>query len=152
MYPKIIKLIENYTEFCDENGDDENIEYKKLEKKLHEITEKDISQYNLWEYWEEEGLEPLSFKIALPEPNIVNAITKEELTEIVKRIKEGIFEENDGDDEFIQEFKYYLEDYYNKLLKINFKNYKNEYFDRQKGKDGEYFEYKVDEIVEKILE
>ena len=86
LYPEIIKLIEEYTEYCDENGDEENIEYKKLENKLHEITGKDISQYNLWEYWEEEGLEVLSFRIALPEPIIVNDITKDELAEIVKRI------------------------------------------------------------------
>jgi hypothetical protein len=150
LYPKIKELIEKYTEYCDENGDEENIEYKKLENKLHEITGKDISQYNLWEYWEEEGLEPLAFRIALPEPNIVNDITKEELTEIVKIIKEDIFKENDTDDEFIQEFKYLCMDYYHKLLKINFKNYKYEYFNSQKGKDGKYFEYKVEEIVEKI--
>ena len=139
LYPKIIKLIEKYTEYCNENGDEENIEYKKLENKLHEITGKDISQYNLSEYWEEEGLEPLSFKIALPEPNIVKDITKEELHEIVKIINNDIFEE-EFNDEFLKEFKYFLEDYYHKLLKINFKSYSNEYFNRQKGKDGKYFE------------
>jgi hypothetical protein len=150
LYPKIIKLIEKYTEYCDENGDEENIEYKKLEKELHEITGKDISQYNLSEYWEEEGLEPLSFKIALPEPNIVNDITKEELHEIVRIMKEDIFE-GDVNDEFLNEFKYFLEDYYNKMLEINFKNYSNDYFNRQKGKDGKYFEYKIEEIVDKIF-
>ena len=100
LYPRIKKLIEKYTEYCDENEDEEDIEYKKLEKKLHEITGKDISQYNLWEYWEEEGLEPLAFKIALPEPNIVNNITKDELKEIIQIIKEDIFEENDMDNDF----------------------------------------------------
>jgi len=151
LYPEIMKLIKNYTEYCDENGDDDNSEYKKLENKLHKITKKDISQYNLWEYWEEEGFEPLSFKIALPEPNIVNDITKEELIEIVKRIKEDIFEKNNNEDEFIQEFKYFLKDYYHELLEINYKDYTNEYFNRQKRKDGNYFEYTVEEIGEKIL-
>ena len=76
LYLKIISLIEKYADYCDENGDEENIEYKKLESELNKITGKDISQYNLWEYWEEEGIEPLSFRIALPEPYIVNDIKK----------------------------------------------------------------------------
>jgi hypothetical protein len=152
LYPQIIKLIEKYTEYCDENGDEGNAEYRNLEKKLNEITGKDMSRYNLWEYWEEEGLEPLCFKISLPEPDVVNDITKEELTEIVKKIKEDIFQKNDDNDEFTKEFKYFLEDYYHKLLGINYKNYKYEYFCRQKGKNGKYFEYNVDEIVIKLLE
>ncbi|MDR0558708.1 MAG: hypothetical protein LBG92_00930, partial [Prevotellaceae bacterium] len=100
-------------------------------------------------YWEEEGIEVLSFKISLPEPNIVNDISKEELFEIVKRLKEGIFEENNKN-KFIEEFNCHLGDYYHKLLEINFIGYTNEYFNRQKGKDGKYFEYTIEEIVEKI--
>ena len=152
LYPKIISLIEQYTVYCDENGDEENIEYKKLENELNKITGKDISKYNLWEYWEEEGIEPLSFKIALPEPNIVNDINKEELTEIVKILKKGLFEKNEEEDKFTQEFKYYLEEYYHKLLEHNCKNYESELFDSQRGKDGKYFEYTLEEIVEKIYE
>ena len=149
LYPQIKELVEEYTEYFDENGDEENSEYKKLEDKLHDITGKDISQYNLSEYWEEEGLEVLCFKISLPEPNVVNEFTKEELTEVVKRIKEDVFEENGGQN-FTELFNYHLEEYYHKLLKINFKKYKFEYFERQKGKNGKYFEYEIEEIVEKI--
>jgi hypothetical protein len=152
LYPKIKELIEKYTEYCDENGDEAAIEYKKLENKLYEMTGKDMSQYNLWEYWEEEGLEVLSFKIGLPEPNIVNDITKEELYEIVKRIKIDIFKiyDKNAKKTFKEEFNYHLEVYYNKLLKINFRNYKYKYFNSQKGKDGKHFEYSIEEIVEKI--
>ena len=149
LYSQIIELIEKYTGYCDENGDEDNIEYKKLENKLHEITGKDISQYNLWEYWEEEGIEVLSFKISLPEPNIVKNITKDELTEIVKRLKVSIFEQN-CKNEFMEEFKYHLDGYYHKLLEINFEKYEMKYFQRQKGKYGEYFEYNIEEIVKKI--
>jgi rRNA maturation protein Rpf1 len=85
----------------------------------------------------------------LPEPNVVNEFTKEELTEVVKRIKEDVFEENEGQN-FTELFSYHLEDYYHKLLKINFKKYKFKYFERQKGKNGKYFEYEIEEIVEKI--
>ena len=151
LYPKIVELIENYTEFADENGDEDFVEYKKLENRLNEITGKDMSQYNLWEYWEEEGLEVLSFKISLPYPKVVNNITKVELIEIVKIIKEDIFEKDENGDEFVEEFKYHFEDYYHNLLKINCKNYKMDYFFRQKSKDGKYFEYSVEEIVEKIM-
>jgi uncharacterized Fe-S cluster-containing radical SAM superfamily protein len=149
LYPKIVGLIKKYTEYCDENGDEDDMEYKKLENKLNEITGKDMSEYNLWEYYEEEGIEVLSFKISLPEPNIVNDISKEELFEIVKILKEDIFEENDKN-KFMEEFNCHLGDYYHKLLEINFKGYTNEYFNRQKGKDGKYFEYTIEEIVEKI--
>jgi hypothetical protein len=151
LYKKVVKLIENYTVFYDENGDEENIEYKKLETKLNEITGKDISQYNLFEYWEEEGIEILSFKICLPEPKIIENITKEELAEIIAIIKDGDFEHINGND-FFEEFKYNLYEYYHKLLKVNFKNYKYEYFNRQKGKEGKYFEYSVEEIMNKILD
>ncbi|GHU21049.1 hypothetical protein FACS189475_10250 [Betaproteobacteria bacterium] len=43
LYPEIVELIEKYTGYCDENGDEDNVEYKKLENKLHEITGKDMS-------------------------------------------------------------------------------------------------------------
>jgi hypothetical protein len=150
LYPEIVKLIEKYTEYCDENGDEENIENKKLENKLNKITGKDISKYNLSEYWEEEGLEVLSFRISLPEPNIVNDITKEELTEIVKRMKVDIYKTIDGNN-FREEFNLYTGKYYHKLLEINFKKYKPDYFNSQKGKGGKYFEYSIEELVEKIM-
>jgi hypothetical protein len=149
LYKKVAKLIEKYTDFYDENGDEDHIEYKKLEIQLNEITGKDISQYNLFEYWEEEGMEVLSFKISLPEPKIIENITREELTEIITMIKDRDFENIKGND-FVEEYKYNLDVYYHKLLKANFKNYKYEYFNRQKGKDGKYFEYSVEEIMSKI--
>ena len=65
-------------------------------------------------------------------------------------MKEENFEKNEEEDKFTQEFKYYLEEYYHKLLEINCKNYDSELFESQKGKDGKYFEYNVEEIVEKI--
>ena len=153
LYPQIKELIEEYTEYCDEYGDEENIEYKKLENKLHEMTGKDISQYNLSEYWEGEGLEVLSFRISLPDPNVVYDITKEELTEMIRRLKQDSLEVNsevNDENDFKELFNCYLGDYYRKLLEVNFKKYKHGYFNRQKGKNGEYFEYEVDEIAEKL--
>jgi len=149
LYSQIKGLIEKYTEYCDEYGDGEEIEYKNLENKLYEITGKDISQYNLSEYSEEEGLEVLSFRISLPEPKIVSDITEEEVTEIVKRIKSDVFQES-NENNFKNIFHCYLGDYYHKLLKRNFKKYKYEYFNSQKGNDGKYFKYTTEEIARKI--
>jgi len=150
LYPAIKTLIEKYTAYCDENGDEDSAEYKKLENELHEMTGKDMSEYNLWEWWEGEGLEVLSFRIALPEPGFVQDISKDELLEIVNKIKTGT--QGIGEDNFESDFSIYVDDYYHKLLKHNFKKYKYEYFNRQKGRDGKYFEYSAEEIAEKIWE
>jgi hypothetical protein len=148
LYSAIKDLIEKYTEYCDENGDDDLIEYQKLENKLHLITGKDMSEYNFLEWWEGEGIEVLSFRIALPKPNDVHDITKEELTEILRRIKEPPTQCCDGS--FKDDFCYHAIDYYHELLKLNFKKYKHKFFHRQKGNDGKYFEYTAEEIAEKI--
>jgi len=148
LYPIITALIEKYTEYCDKNGDEELVEYKKLESKLCEMTGKDISQYNLWEWWEGEGLEVLSFKISLPDPNVLQDISKEELTDIVLKIKTGI--KLNSEDNLRNTFSCYLGDFYHKMLKQTFKKYRPEYFNRQKGIDGKCFEYTAEEIVEKV--
>jgi len=57
---------------------------------------------------------------------------------------------HDGDGSFRQTFEVYIDDYYRALLKRNFKKYRPQFFNRQKGKDGKCFEYSVDEIANKI--
>ncbi|MGO3383315.1 MAG: hypothetical protein ACTIMQ_00950, partial [Acinetobacter guillouiae] len=89
--------------YCDEFGDEDSLEYQKLSEKLTEITSKDISQYDLWEWWETEGIENLSFDICLPEPKIIHNISKQELTEIVQRIKSSDFNTQHAN-EFINAF------------------------------------------------
>jgi hypothetical protein len=116
---------------------------------LREMTGKDISEYNLSEWWENEGIEVLSFRIALPIPNIVPDISKEELLKILNRIKVDCTQQGD-DDSFQAIFSLYTDSYYHELLRLNFKKYDYKFFNRQKGKDGKYFEYTVEEIAEKI--
>ena len=149
-YQEILDSIMAYTEYCDEEGDEDFVEYKKLEEKLHLQTGKEMSQFNLWEWWEEEGAEVLAFRIALPNPIKVNEITKEELSEIVRRAK--TFDKDVDENSFKEQFKYHLHDYYYDFLKLNFKSYQQDLFHRQKDKSGNYFEYSVDEIVEKLLD
>jgi hypothetical protein len=152
LYPQIKELLEKYTEYVDEYGDEENLEYKKVEEKLHEITGKNMSGYNIWEYWEAEGLEVEAFRISLPDPNIVNDITKNELNEIIEIMNKNYFDDNgeyekiEGEDEFTHEFKLYLSDYYHELLKINFKKKYDQYFFGQKGKG-----LNIEEKIEKML-
>ena len=89
LYPEILKSILDYTDFVDENTDEENIEYQKLEDKLHALTGKDMSRFDLYEWWEQESAEVFAFTIALPDPQKVENITKEEMQKIVQKAKEA---------------------------------------------------------------
>lgn len=150
LYPEVLKLILYYTSFCDENGDEEFIEYKNLEEKLHILSGKDITQFNLAEWWEEDGAENLAFNISLPEPIKVDNLTKEELYEIVHLIK-NFDGSNENDVDFISTFyinTIYGNGYYKKFLEKNFKHYNHKLFQRKKDKKGNYFEYSIEEVVE----
>lgn len=153
-YPEILNQILKYTEFVDKNGDENNIEYKNLETRLNKLTNKDISKYNLWEYWEEEGAEILAFRIGLPDPLKVDKITKEEVTEIVRRI--GYFEEPEkewNDLTFKEQFSLYFDDYYHAFLKLNFKAYDyRKIFGPQKDKNKKEFWLTDEQKVELIWE
>lgn len=151
-YPKVLKLILEYTDYCDENGDEDNSEYEKLENKLNKITGKDMSEFDLWEWWEGDGAENLAFDISLPEPQTVDDITKEELTEIISRLK--TYQQPDENDESFRALFYHRtlfgNDYYYNFLEQNFTTYDPQLFQRQKDKNGNYFEYNTEEIVEKL--
>jgi hypothetical protein len=86
-YPLVLDLLEKYADHCDRQGDETNDAYVALENELHALTGKDMSQFNLWEWWEEDGIENLAFDISLTEPVVVAAVGKDELSEIVRRLK-----------------------------------------------------------------
>ncbi len=109
-YPIALKAIMSYTAYCDENGDEDLVEYNKLADYLHQLTGKDMPQFNLWEWWEEEGAEVLAFKIVLPEPQCVHNITMDELYEVVKRLKTDIYTPSE-DGSLKELFKYHLDEY-----------------------------------------
>jgi hypothetical protein len=151
-YSKVLKLILDYTDYCDKNGDEDNAEYNKLEEKLHKLTGKNMSQFDLWEWWEADGAENLSFDISLPKPQIVENITKDELAEIVRRLK--TYEEQYANEEDFKALFYsrtiFGNGFFEEFLKLNFRTYKEELFQSHKDKSGNYFEYSIDEVVEKI--
>ena len=149
-YPEILKLITAYTSFCDENGDEDHSAYKKLEEKLQDFTQKDMSQFNLSEWWEEEGAEVLSFRIGLPDPLKVENIKKEELVEILNRVASfEKLDKNPDDQTFKNIFSLYLDGYYHRFLALNFKTYNyRKLFTRQKDKDKKDFWYTENEKAE----
>lgn len=148
-YPMALKAIMSYTAYCDENGDEDLVEYNKLADSLHQLTGKDMSQFNLWEWWEEEGAEVLAFKIVLPEPPCVHNITMDELYEVVKRLKTDIYTPSE-DGSLKEIFKYHLDEYYKLFLERNFNTYDPKLFERNINDKGEYFEYTEAQIVQML--
>ena len=148
-YPIALKAIMSYTAYCDENGDEDLVEYNKLADYLHQLTGKDMSQFNLWEWWEEEGAEVLAFKIVLPEPQCVHNITMDELYEVVKRLKTDIYTPSE-DGSLKELFKYHLDGYYKLFLERNFNTYDPKLFERNINDKGEYFEYTEAQIVQML--
>ena len=148
-YPIALKAIMSYTAYCDENGDEDLVEYNKLADYLHQLTGKDMSQFNLWEWWEEEGAEVLAFRIVLPEPQCVHNISMDELYEVVKRLKTDIYTPSE-DGSLKELFKYHLDGYYKLFLERNFNTYDPKLFERNINDKGEYFEYTEAEIVQML--
>ena len=148
-YPIALKAIMSYAAHCDENGDEDLVEYNKLADYLHQLTGKDMSQFNLWEWWEEEGAEVLAFKIVLPEPQCVHNITMDELYEVVKRLKTDIYTPSE-DGSLKEIFKYHLDEYYKLFLERNFNTYDPKLFERNINDKGEYFEYTEAQIVQML--
>ncbi|WP_343680852.1 hypothetical protein [Chryseobacterium arthrosphaerae] len=151
-YPEVLKLILDYTDCCDAHGDEDSVEYKKLEERLHTITGKEMSQFDLWEWWEGDGAENLAFSISLPEPEIVKDLTRDEVAEIVRRLK--TFEIPDAEDKTFKSlfynYLYFGSDFYPKFLKVNGLAYKIELFQRHKDKNGNYFEFSQEEITDQL--
>ena len=100
-YDEILEQILAYTDYCDEFGDEDGEEYRKVEERLVKISGKDMSKFSLYEWWEAEGAENLAFDIALPEPKVVADITKDELRQIVERMLAPVPE---FDDDFLEAF------------------------------------------------
>lgn len=148
-YPMALKAIMSYTAYCDENGDEDLVEYNKLADYLHQLTGKDMSQFNLWEWWEEEGAEVLAFKIVLPEPQCIHNITMDEVHEIVKRLKTDIYTPSE-DGSLKEIFKYHLDEYYKLFLERNFNTYDAKLFERNINDKGEYFEFTEAQIVQML--
>lgn len=151
IYDEILKQILAYTAYCDDNGDEDGAKYRELEAALHKITGKDMSKFDLWEWWEADGAENLAFDIALPEPQLVPDITKDELREIAERM--STFEPRETGDAFLDAFYYrpnFAADggYFTEFLKLNFKDTYDPLLFERCERSGEIAELSADEITQ----
>ena len=148
LYPEILHLILKYADYCEKNGDENNTQYTGLASALHQLTGKDMSEFNLWEWWEEEGAETLAYRIALPYPAKIENITRAELTEIINRLKHNVESANpEAHKTADSHFNHCIHEYYFSFLKMNFKKYKYSFFNRQQDSHGKYFELSTDDIA-----
>jgi hypothetical protein len=158
VFNETLQLLEEYNSVY--NFEKELKEYKKLIKKLTELTGKNIEKYNLYEWWGEEceeNIATIAFVISFPMAFKNINITKDELEEIVVIIKNQInipFEECqksiEDNNSFENIYKYKSSIYYMELLKKNFKKYSEKLFYKHKDNNGKYIEYTTKEIVGKI--
>lgn len=156
LYPQILDLIADYDNAIDSEKYDE---IRAIVKKVSELTGKDITEDDLFEYWEADGAGVLAFEMALPPPLKIDKITKDELREIARRVKNFEYADEFADhvtSEELKENKYAFASvlshkYYMKLIQVNF-NYPSVFklFQRQKN-NGVYAEYTIEDIVEMIF-
>lgn len=135
LYPEVLKELQQYEDFVDTYGDEEGVVYKEMKERLSKLTNKDLSSYSLYESWEEEGIEVLSFKIVLPAPLKVDGITKEELSAIIYQLQNlQVYDEPWECLSFAQRFEIYTDDFYHRFLKLNFKFYNyQQFFGKQRN-------------------
>jgi len=128
----------------------ENLEsnsFKIIEKELENIIGKDIAKYHNINLWFRPDSEFVAFKICLSDPIKINNFKKEELKEIITKIWKRSFLEKDELNYYISKFSYQLIYYYKELLKLNFENYKPEYFEYERS---HFFDDNREEIINKI--
>jgi hypothetical protein len=150
LFPKIMELISLFDDGYD-SRDEQKIETAITA--INSLTDKNIKAEDLFEYWGAESQEELAFKLSIPDPIMVDNITRCELLEIVNRIQS--FDDNKISEK-LTEFGVPLSnllsnEYYLPLLKRNFSYPEpSELFDRQKI-NGTFIELTANEIVDKIL-
>jgi hypothetical protein len=150
-YPQVVAWLTAYDKACDE-ADDEQVLV--IIEQLRQLTNKPVSEADLFEYYEASSKEALAWQLSLPEPQLVAHITKSEVTEIVRRLHEPAAPMQEYATLSFEEpmSLYYLADYYHKQLKLHFPTrYNYQYFGRRKGPDGQYHTLSTAEIVAKLL-
>ncbi len=155
LYPKILELVKEYDYF---NHKLEAEVASKIIKKIADLANKDLSEDSLSENRNPNDLELLAFNFALPYPQKVENISKEETTEIVKRIQFISYDTFDNQ-VVTKDFKgnkyavcaMLAQGYFMEFLDLNF-SHPNVYrlFQSQKV-NGKLVELSVDEIVKELF-
>lgn len=151
LYPQVLAHLQAFEQWHDEqmllHENEFNHAYQQLQHDLQMLTQKEMDNYQLWEWWEDEGIEVLAFRIALPNPMIYQ-LNQDELRDIVDIIKNHNYP---CQSEFENQFCGYFDEYFHQLLALNFpKSYEYAYFLRH-CIGGNYVEFDIDDIVECIF-
>ncbi|MDO4782865.1 MAG: hypothetical protein Q4A09_06580 [Capnocytophaga felis] len=155
LYPLILKRLQEYETFWDAQPDDTpkevfDKEYKAMETYLSKLTGKDLSDVWLWEWWESNGIEVFAFDLAMPFPKKHDNLTKNDLKAVVEILKNNEFRcESEFQEQFMI-YMFYNHSYFCQFLKLNFPNFKYDFFCRKKDKNGNWQELSANEIMEKI--
>ncbi len=80
LFPLVLSLISRFDDAF-ENGN--QVEQKLIVSQLSDITKKQITEFDLYEYWGYTDIENLAYQFAIPDPEKVE-ISKAELIEILK--------------------------------------------------------------------
>ena len=109
-----------------------------------------MSAFNLYEWWEEEGAEVLAFRIALPDPpRLEQPLPRDAIADVVSR-RMSLFDSPSGRqaDDFVEAFTVYLDSWYLQLLAQNAPHFEHNWFNRQRNRDGQWFEYSNEELTD----
>lgn len=150
IFPQVIELITLYDDGYD-NSDRHKVET--AISKINALTNKNIQEDDLLEYWGAESREELAFKLSIPDPIKVDNISRDELLEIINRIES--FEDKGISDKLLElgiPLSYILAyGYYLPLLERNFSHPEPGELFNQKNVNGKFIKLTVDEIANKIL-
>ncbi len=152
IFPGVLELISRYDEACD-NDDSQTIATVIAE--INTLTDKKITEEDLFEYWESESKEEVAFKFSVPAPPKVNTITRDELLEIIQRMQSfedpGIVDKLSASGFPSSSAIVLIYEYYLPLVERNF-SYPEPYelFNRRQV-NGEFIELTAEEIANEIL-
>ena len=151
-YPQVLQWLHDYTAWCDKHGDSELAAYARLAEEVQRLTGKELARYNVFEWWEEEGIEVLAFRIALPDPPAVAVppLQGAELRAIVDALLLDPASASFRFPSLLEGFIWHLDAYWHALLKAHCPSYEPCLFNRQRDAEGRWFEYSAQEICARL--
>ncbi|CAM3514043.1 hypothetical protein STSO111631_22075 [Stackebrandtia soli] len=143
----VLRLIRELMSVADDDPDSAEAEAKLTAARIGELTGKTVAPHSLLLAWEEEGEEVAAFRVSLPDPPVVADISRAELTEIVGRVIDPVFPDDESP---LGVFGVYLGSWYRALLSRNFANYSPRLFNRVRGSDGTWANPTVAGVAEAL--
>lgn len=149
IYPQVLKQLQDYELLVDFKGDEDLQFYKQMQETLEELTNKDLSNYNLYEAWEQEGIEVLAFGVALPCAVENKDLSKKELVDVLLKLENLPVSYIPWDQRsFKEKFEIYTQDFYHEFLKQNYPKYN---FQKLFGKQKDQTWLTPEQIADKLM-